>query len=72
MVALGGKGVAEFRLFPKSLDTEFASTLPTVGDSLKFSSDESKLCSSGNGSAEARVCALVLENDGVSVSVIIG
>lgn len=72
MVALGGKGVAEFRFFPASLDTEFASTLPTVGDTLEFSSDESKLCSVGNAQSETRVCGLVLENDGVSVAVLIG
>jgi len=72
MLAVGGKGVAEVRLFPSSLDTEYASTLPDPGTVLKFSSDESKLCSSGNGSAVDKEVALVLENDGVSVAVILG
>jgi hypothetical protein len=72
MVAVGGKGVAEIRFFPASLDSEFASTLPTVGDTLEFSNDESLLCSVGNAASETRVCGLVLENDGVSVAVLIG
>lgn len=72
MLAVGGKGVAEFRLFKGSLDTEFASTLPDPGDVLKFSSVTSKLCSTGNGSAENKEIALVLENDGVSIAVILG
>jgi len=72
MIAIGGKGVAEVRLFPLSLDTEYASTLPAVGTTLQFSTDESKLCSSGNGAASSKDVALVLENDGVSVAVLLG
>ena len=72
MLAVGGKGVAELRFFANSLDTEYASTLPDPGTTLKFSSDESKLCSSGNGSVVDKAVAFVLENDGVSVAVIVG
>jgi hypothetical protein len=72
MVACGGKGVAEFRFFPDSLDSEYASTLPDPGTVLKFSSDESMLCSAGNGSVVDKEVALVLENDGVSIAVIVG
>lgn len=72
MLAVGGKGVAELRFFAESLDTEYASTLPDPGTTLSFTSDESKLCSSGNGSVVAKEVAFVLENDGVSVAVIVG
>ena len=72
MLALGGKGVAEVRLFEDSLDTEFTGNLPAIGTTLDFSTDESKLCSTGNGSAAGKSVAFVLENDGVSVSVILG
>lgn len=72
MLAIGGKGVAEVRLFKSSLDTEFASTLPAIGTTLQFSTDESKLCSSGNGAASSKDVAFVLENDGVSIAVLLG
>ena len=72
MLAVGGKGVAEVRLFASSLDSEYATTLPDPGTVLEFSSDESKLCSAGNAQSETRTCALVLENDGVSIAVILG
>lgn len=72
MLAVGGKGVAELRFFASSLDTEYASTLPDPGTTLKFSSDESKLCSTSNGAVVNKEVAFVLENDGVSVAVIVG
>lgn len=72
MLAVGGKGVAEVRLFKESLDSEFASTLPAVGDTLEFSTDESKLCSTGNAQGSNKNVAFVLESDGVSVSVLLG
>lgn len=72
MLAIGGKGVGEVRLFESSLDSEFTGSLPDVGTTLDFSTDESKLCSTGNGDAAGKSVAFVLENDGVSVSVILG
>lgn len=72
MLALGGKGVAELRFFADSLDSEFASTFPSIGATLKFSSDESFLCSTSNGQAVEKEIGYVLESDGVSVAVIIG
>lgn len=72
MLAVGGKGVAEVRLFKESLDTEFATTLPAVGSTLQFSTDESKLCSSGNAQASSKDVAFVLETDGVSIAVLLG
>lgn len=72
MLAIGGKGVAEVRLFRESLDTEFASSLPAPGTTLQFSTDEAKMCSAGNGSASSKDVAFVLENDGVSIAVLLG
>lgn len=72
MLAIGGKGVAEVRLFKSSLDSEFASTLPAIGTTLEFSADESKLCSQGNGQGQNVNVAFVLENDGVSIAVLLG
>lgn len=72
MLAVGGKGVTEVRFFPASLDTEYASTLPAVGTTLQFSTDEAKLCSSGNGAASTKNVGFVVENDGVSVAVLLG
>lgn len=72
MVAVGGKGVAEIRFFKDSLDTEYASTLPDPMTVLRFSDNESKLCSASNGSVVATDVALVLETDAVSISVLIG
>lgn len=72
MVAVGGKGVAEVRLFNASLDSEYAATLPAVGTTLEFSTDESKLCSQGNAQGANIDVAFVIENDGVSVAVVLG
>jgi len=72
MLAIGGRGVAEVRLFADSLDSEFATTMPDAGDTLDFSTDESMLCSTGNGSAAGGTYAFVLENDGVSIAVLLG
>lgn len=72
MVAIGGKGVAEVRVYTASLDSEFASTLPVPGQVLHFSTDESKLCSAGNVNASTAAVAMVLEADAVSVAVILG
>lgn len=72
MLAVGGKGVAEVRLFKSSLDAEFATTLPAIGTTLEFASDTSKLCSQGHGHGTNLNVAYVLENDGVSIAVLLG
>lgn len=72
MVALGGKGVGEIRFFAESLDAGLAASLPDPGTVLRFSSDESKLCASGDGNAVAKDVALVVDNDGVSIAVVVG
>lgn len=72
MLAIGGRGVAEVRFFKSSLDTEFASTLPLMGQTLDFSTDESKLSSTGNGQAAGVDVGFVVEVDSVSVAVLLG
>lgn len=72
MLALGGKGFAEIRFFESSLDAEYAGALPDPLTVLRFSSTTSKLCSAANANVVAKDVALVVENDGVSISVVIG
>lgn len=74
MLAVGGKGVAEIRFFKSSLDAEFATTLPDPGTVVDFDTQTSKLCSTGNGNASGVTGGVgyVVDNDGVSVAVILG
>lgn len=72
MLAVGGPGVAEIRFFPESLDPAIASDLPDPATELEFATDTAQLCLASDGNASNRVVALVIENDGASVSVIVG
>lgn len=72
MLAVGGKGFAEIRFFESSLDPSLTGALPAPGTVLRFADDTSKLCLTGDLNAVAKDVALVVENDGASISVLVG
>lgn len=71
MLAVGGRGT-EIRFYPESLDESLTSTLPSFGTILAFSSSSGKLCAADDGNAVGQNVARVVENDGVSISVVLG
>jgi hypothetical protein len=72
MLALGGKGMAEFRFFPESLHDEDALENVVPGDTLQFNGTSSKLQAAGGAGVVDLDVAFVLENDDVSISVVVG
>lgn len=73
MLAIGGIGVAEVRVFPESLHESLQSSLPNVGTTLGVSSTNAKLCDASDASAIPDVViARVTEKDAVSITVILG
>lgn len=71
LIAVGGKGFAEIRVFPESLHESLA-TLPDFGEILAFSSEDAKLCAATDATALGENIARVVENDGASIAVILG
>lgn len=74
MVAVGGMGVTQIRLFKSALDSEFATTLPVPGDILGVHGTSKFLCDTANVAAVAGLeqVARVVEADSLSVRVILG